>query len=212
MLKSPPTLAHVALIALVTLAAAGCSEERSYPVYRENPAPKDAVPIVIRVSDAPVEVPTPQVFVTYEVEPLCLPPINNYEGVQYEPNQHKVELQAQRLSATEFSSVVFNDGMEVADYYGRGPCTWTPVLVEASFAFVIDDRPIQATAWTSFTKLETEKLATTYVHRALRPMTSGGSPEWTPTEPSAWYEKMSQDKRKDYFPIEISTRTEGTAQ
>lgn len=212
MLKSPPTLAHVALIALVTLAAAGCSEERSYPVYRENPAPKDAVPIVIRVSDAPVEVPTPQVFVTYEVDPLCLPPINNYEGVQYEPNQHKVELQAQRLSATEFSSVVFNDGMEVADYYGRGPCTWTPVLVEASFAFVIDDRPIQATAWTSFTKLESEKLATTYVHRALRPMTSGGSPEWTPTEPSAWYEKMSHDKRKDYFPIEISTRTEGTAQ
>lgn len=212
MLKPVPSLAHVALIALITLAVPGCNKERSFPVYRENPAPKDALPIVIRVHDAPVDVPVPSVFVTYEIDPLCLPPVNNWEGVQYEPNQHKVELQAQRLNATEFSSAVFNDGMEVADYYGSGPCTWTPVLVEASFAFIIDDRPIQATAWTSFTKLETEKLSTTYVHRALRPMTSGGSPEWTPTEPSTWYEKMSPDKRKNYFPIEISTRTEGTAQ
>ncbi|HEL5403260.1 TPA: hypothetical protein UOJ25_003408 [Stenotrophomonas maltophilia] len=208
MLKSLPPVAHVALIALITLAVAGCNKERSYPVYRENPAPRDALPIVIRVHDAPVETPTPKVFVTYEINPLCLPPINNYEGVQYEPNQHKVELQTQRLSATEFSSVVFRDGMEVADYYGRGQCTWTPVLMEASFAFVIEDRPIQATAWTSFTKLESEGSTTTYVNRALRPLISGKSPEWTPTEPSSWYEKMPQEKRKEYFPIDISTRAE----
>ena len=209
MLKSLPTLPHIALIALMTLAISGCSKERIYPVYRENPAPKDPLPIVIRVHDAPVEIPVPKVFVTYEIDPLCLPPINNYEGVQYESNQHKAEVRAQRLSTTEFSSTLFKDGMEVANYYGRGPCTWTPVLVEASFAFIIDNRPIQATAWTSFTKLGTEKFSTTYVHRALRPLTSGGSTEWTPTEPSKWYEKMPPDKRKEYFPIEISARTEG---
>ncbi|OUL13825.1 hypothetical protein B0X78_08725 [bacterium AM6] len=211
MLKSLPALPHMALIALIALTVPGCSKERSYPVYRENPAPKDPLPIVIRVHDAPVEIPTPQIFVTYEIDPLCLPPVNNYEGVQYEPNQHKVELQAQRLSAIDFSSALFKDGMEVANYYGRGPCTWTPVLVEASFDFIVDNRSIQATAWTSFTKLETEKSSTTYVDRALRPMTSGQSPEWTPTEPSVSYEKMPQAKRKEYFPIEISTRTEGVA-
>ena len=53
MLKILPTLAHVALIASITLAVPGCSKERSYPVYRENPAPKDALPIVVRVHDAP---------------------------------------------------------------------------------------------------------------------------------------------------------------
>lgn len=86
MLKPSPSLTHVALIALITLAVSGCNKERSYPVYRENPAPKDALPIVIRVHDAPVELTLPKVFVSYEIDPLCLPPINNYEGVQYAPN------------------------------------------------------------------------------------------------------------------------------
>lgn len=209
MLKSLPAIPQVALIVLITLALSSCHKERSYPVYRENPAPKDAMPIVIRVQDAPVDVPTPKVFVTYEIDPLCLPPINNYEGVQYEPNQQKVEFPARRIDATEFNSTLFKDGMEVADYYGRGPCTWTPVLVEASFAFIIDDRAIQAMAWSSFTKIEDEKRSTTYVDRALPPMIPGKSPEWTPTESSKWYEKMPPDKRREYFPIEISTRTEG---
>ncbi len=208
MLKSLPPVAHVALIALITLAVAGCNKERSYPVYRENPAPRDALPIAIRVHDAPVDTPTPKVFVTYEINPLCLPPINNYEGVQYEPNQHKVELQAHRLSATEFSSVMFRDGMEVADYYGRGQCTWTPVLMEASFAFVIDDRPIRASVAALFTEIEGGRTFTAYVKRALPPMTTGQSPERTPTEPSSWYEKMPQEKRKEYFPIDISTLAE----
>lgn len=212
MLRILPTLAHVALIASITLAVPGCNKERSYPVYRENPAPKDALPIVIRVHDAPVDVPVPSVFVTYEIDPLCLPPVNNWEGVQYEPNQHKVELQAQRLSATEFSSVVFNDGMEVADYYGRGPCTWTPALVEASFSFITDDRPIRASVAALFTEIEDGRTFTAYIRRALPPLTTGQSPERTPTEPSSWYEKMPPEKREEYFPIEVSTRIEGASQ
>ena len=209
MLKLPAGHSNVALIALISLVISGCHKERSYPVYRENPAPKDALPIVIRVHDAPVEVPTPKVSVTYEIDPLCLPPINNYEGVQYEPNQHTVEPPVRRISATEFSSTLYKDGMEVADYYGSGPCTWTPVLVVASFDFIIDDRPIQATAWSSFTKIEDEERSITYVNRALPPMIPGEFPEWTPTESSKWYEKMSKAERQKYFPIEISQWIEG---
>ncbi|MCW2065034.1 UNVERIFIED_ORG: hypothetical protein M2420_000353 [Stenotrophomonas maltophilia] len=210
MLKFPAGLSNVALIALISLVISGCHKERSYPVYRENPAPKDALPIVIRVHDAPVEVPTPKVSVTYEIDPLCLPPINNYEGVQYEPNQHTVEPPVRRISATEFSSTLFKDGMEVADYYGSGPCTWTPVLVEASFDLIADDRPIRASAAALFTEIEGGRTFTAYIQRALLPMTTGQTPERTPTEPSSWYEKMPQDKRKEYFPIEVSTRVEGT--
>lgn len=209
MLKSLPLLPNVALIALIILAVPGCHKERSFPVYRENPAPKDALPIVIRVHDAPVDVPLPEVFVTYEIDPLCLPPINNYEGVQYEPKQHRAEFQAQRISDSEFTSTVFKDGMEVADYYGRGPCTWKPVLLEATFNFIVEDRPIQATAWSLFTKIEDEKSSTNYVNRALPPMIPGKYPEWTPVESSKWYEKMPPYKRKEYFPVEISTRTDG---
>lgn len=210
MLKSLASLSHAALIALISLVISGCHKERSYPVYRENPVPADALPIIIRVHDAPLEIPTPKVSVTYQIDPLCLPPINNCEGVQYEPNQHTIDLPVRRISATEFSSTVFKDGMEVADYYGSGPCTWTPALVEASFAFIIDDRPIRASVSALFSEIEGGKTFTAYIKRALPAMTTGQTPSRTPTEPSSWYEKMPQDKRKEYFPIEVSTRVEGT--
>lgn len=73
MLKSLASLSHAALIALISLVISGCHKERSYPVYRENPVPADALPIIIRVHDAPLEIPTPKVSVTYQIDPLCLP-------------------------------------------------------------------------------------------------------------------------------------------
>jgi hypothetical protein len=156
MLKSLPPVAHVALIALITLAVAGCNKERSYPAYRENPAPKDALPIVIRVHDAPVDVPVPTITVLYEIDSLCLPPINNYEGVHYEPKWHSVQLQVERISPTEFTTTAFKDGMAVADYYGRGPCNWIPNTLEASFPLTIDGRSIHATVGASFQEIKEE--------------------------------------------------------
>ena len=155
MRKSCSSLPGVALIALISLAIPGCNSEPSYPIYRENPAPKDALPLVIRVDDAPVDVPTPRVTVLYQIDPRCLPPINNFEGVHYEPEWHSIQLQVQRISTTEFTSTAFRDGMAVADYYGHGPCKWTPNTVQISFPVVIDGRLVLATVGASFQKIET---------------------------------------------------------
>lgn len=211
MLKSVPSLAHVALIALITLAVAGCKKERSYPVYRENPAPKDALPIVIRVRDAPVDIPVPSVFVTYEIDPLCLPPVNNWEGVQYEPNQHTVEVPARRISTTEFSSTVFKDGMEVADYYGRGPCTWTPALIKASFTFVVGERKINAATSALIKEIDVGEGSTTYVEKALTLRISEQTPEWAWTLSRTLFERLPLTDRQNYFPIEIGQGIDGEA-
>ncbi|MGH8095909.1 hypothetical protein [Stenotrophomonas indicatrix] len=209
MLKFLPALPHVALIALITLAVPGCNKERSYPVYRENPAPKDALPIVIRVDDAPVEMPIPTVLVSYEIDPLCLPPINNYEGVQYAPQRQSVEFPVQRVSATEFRSTVFKDAMEVADYYGRGPCRWTPSFVQASFALIVDGRSIKASVPAFFPKIEVEGRAITYVEKALKPVFPGQTPERANSKSHTLFQKLTQDERQKYFPVEISQRIEG---
>ncbi|PJL26211.1 MULTISPECIES: hypothetical protein [Stenotrophomonas] len=205
MLKSLPPVAHVALIALITLAVAGCNKERSYPVYRENPAPRDALPIAIRVHDAPVDTPTPKVFVTYEINPLCLPPINNYEGVQYAPQQQSVEFPVKRISDNEFTSTVFKDGMEVADYYGRGPCTWTPSLVKTSLTFVLEERRINAAASAQFQKIEDDGGSTTYVERALKPLIPGQTPERAWTLSKTMFDKRPLADHPKYFRIEISS-------
>ena len=209
MLKFLPALPHVALIALITLAVPGCNKERSYPVYRENPAPKDALPIVIRVHDAPVDVPTPKVTVLYEIDPLCLPPINNYEGVHYEPKWHSVQLQVQRVSPTDFTTTAFKDGMAVADYYGRGPCKWTPNTLQAAFPMIIDGRSIYATVGVSFRRIEEEGGSTTYVEKALKPVFPGQTPERANSKSHTLFQKLTQDERQKYFPVEISQRTEG---
>ncbi|WP_081280951.1 hypothetical protein [Stenotrophomonas maltophilia] len=205
MLKFLPALPHLALIALTTLVTPSCHKERSYPVYRENPAPKDALPIVIRVHDAPVNVPTPKITVLYEIDPLCLPPINNYEGVQYEPKWHSVEFKAERISDTEFKSTVFNDGMEVADYYGRGPCKWTPNTLQASFPLNVDDRSIYATVGASFQEVGEEGGSTTYVKKALLPLISGQIPEQAGTQSQTMFDKLPPADRPKYFRIEISS-------
>ncbi|OBU64809.1 hypothetical protein A9K58_16305 [Stenotrophomonas maltophilia] len=211
MLKSLPTLPHIALIALMTLAISGCSKERIYPVYRENPAPKDALPIVIRVHDAPVDIPTPKVLVSYEIDPLCLPPINNFEGVQYAPKRQSVEFPVKRISESEFTTTVFKDGMEVADYYGRGPCTWTPSFVQASFAIVIDGREIYTAAPAFFPEIGDGVPSTTYVEKALTPLIDGQVPERAHTWSQTLFDRLSMADRQKYFPIEISSRTDGKA-
>ncbi|HDS1149139.1 MULTISPECIES: hypothetical protein [Stenotrophomonas] len=205
MLKSLPPVAHVALIALITLAVAGCNKERSYPAYRENPAPKDALPIVIRVHDAPVDVPVPTITVLYEIDSLCLPPINNYEGVHYEPKWHSVQLQVERISPTEFTTTAFKDGMAVADYYGRGPCNWIPNTLEASFPLTIDGRSIHATVGASFQEIKEEGGSTTYIKKALKPLISGQIPEQAGTQSQTMFDKLPPADRPKYFRIEISS-------
>lgn len=205
MLKFLPALPHMALIALIALTVPGCSKERSYPVYRENPAPKDPLPIVIRVHDAPVDVPIPTITVLYEIDPLCLPPINNYEGVHYEPKWHSIEFKVQRISDTEFTSIVFKDGMAIADYYGRGPCNWMPNTLEASFPMTIDGRSIHATVGASFQELGEEGGSTTYIKKALVPLASGQAPEQAGTQSQPMFDKLPPADRPKYFRIEVSS-------
>ncbi|MEN5002901.1 hypothetical protein [Stenotrophomonas indicatrix] len=211
MLKCLPALPHVALIALITLAIPGCHKERSYPVYRENPAPKDALPIVIRVRDAPVELAIPKVFVSYEIDPLCLPPINNYEGVQYAPQRQSVEFPVRRVSATEFSSTVFEDGMAVADYYGRGPCEWKPSIIQASFPVIADGR--EGYISVSVNHLELKELLTSisYADREMTTQSKSATPAWVRTQSMYSYAKLADIEKRKYFPIEISSHSKGIA-
>ncbi|HDS1216572.1 TPA: hypothetical protein QEF70_003055 [Stenotrophomonas maltophilia] len=209
MLKPCPPLTHVVLIALITLAVSGCNKERSYPVYRENPAPKDALPIVIRVHDAPVELALPKVFVSYEIDPRCLPPISNYEGVQYAPQRQSVEFPVQRVSATEFSSTVFEDGMAVADYYGRGPCEWKPSIIRASFPVISEGR--EGFISVAVHHLELKKLLTSisYADSQITLQTKSSTPGWVRTQSQYSYDRLSDIEKQKYFPIEISSPSKG---
>lgn len=206
----PLTHSHLRALVLISatlLTLAGC-KERTYPTYRENPTPKNAIPIRIKVTDAPVDVPVPKVLVQYQIDLLCLPPISNYAGVHLEPKTHWIEYPVQRVSDTEFRSVVFEDGMQVADYYGHGLCSWTMPLVQAAFPFQIGSRPIVAAAGGMTRDLTSQGLQRTYVERALTPLSRLQPSGAAYTLSSTLYDKLPQTERSRYFAVDVFVPTE----
>ena len=208
MLKPCPPLTHVVLIALITLAVSGCKKERSYPVYRENPAPTDALPIVIRVHDAPVELALPKVFVSYEIDPLCLPPINNY--LDSAPLRIECyDVSHNQGTYQSASMVVFEDGMAVADYYGRGPCEWKPSIIRASFPVISEGR--EGFISVAVHHLELKKLHTSisYADSQMTLQTTSSTPGWVRTQSQYTYDRLSDIEKQKYFPIAISSPSKG---
>ena len=203
----PSHLPALVAIATTLLVVAGC-KERNYPTYCENPSPKAAIPIRIKVTDAPVDVPVPKVLVQYQIDLLCLPPISNYAGVHLEPKTHWIEYPVQRVSDTEFRSVVFEDGMQVADYYGHGLCSWTMSLVQAAFPFQVGSRPIVAAAGGMTRDLASQGLQRTYVERALTPLSRLQPSGAAYTLSSTLYDKLPEAERSRYFAVDVFIPTE----
>ncbi|HIE5097086.1 TPA: hypothetical protein ACXNC8_003142 [Stenotrophomonas maltophilia] len=207
----PSRLSALIAIATTLLALTGC-KERTYPTYRENPTPKSAIPIRIKVTDAPVDVPVPSVFAQFEIDPLCLPPTKRFTGAQLAPRTHKVRYPAKRISDTQFISTVFEDAMEIADYHGRGACTWTMSFIEASFPFVIDDRRIGVSAATTRDELASLTTETIRVRKVLSPLHPDQLPAWAGTWNSTAFKNRSDLNPADFFTIEISVETGGSNQ
>lgn len=204
---TPPYLHALVAMATTLLIVTGC-KERTYPSYRENPNPKAAIPIRIKVTDAPVDVPLPKVLVEYQIDLSCLPPIRNFAGVHPEPKTHWVEYPVQRVSDTDFASRVFEDGMEIADYYRHGPCSWTMQIIQAAFPFVVENRTIQASGLSSKRELTSgDYSTTTYSKKALTTLTLDQSPATTSPWASSTYTKLPEAEQQKFFSIEVSQDT-----
>lgn len=114
---------------LLFLSVAACSDSMSdkpMPEYKENPTPKQAYRLTMRIDNAPGEFGWIQGFLQYDVvNRECLPPPKDNPGGHQSPlPTRSIPFGLDRTAEGGYTATVYTDGMIDEDYYGRGVCRW----------------------------------------------------------------------------------------
>ncbi|WP_159097540.1 hypothetical protein [Stenotrophomonas sp. SAU14A_NAIMI4_5] len=191
------------LLASLPLLTACGSKERAPPPYEANPSPKEAYEVVVTTHDAPEDMYASSATVTYAIENEdCLPPIENFEGVRYEPDTHTLEVPIKRTGKREYTGIFFSDGMLEQDYYRRGKCRWSVQTVGA----VLKTPASKAyTYFTILTPLVKKEAVTRYALKEIRPWKNDGqvyrSRDWSQ---EMFDEEVSPLEHEKFFSYSIS--------
>lgn len=102
------------------------------PTYEENPAPKQAHRLTLRIADAPGPLKVTVSAVQFDVvNKECLPPPKDNPGGRTSPvPTNDIPFELTHVSDDVYSGVFYSDGMIDADYYGRGVCRWRPIQAQ----------------------------------------------------------------------------------
>jgi hypothetical protein len=115
------------LAPLVVLIACGCSSpyDKINPEFKQNQQPKQRYQLTLTIANAPGPFASVQGFMQFDVDtPECLPPPNANGGHLWPTPTEDIPIAWTRVSDTEYTGVVYIDGMVDEDYYGRGLCRW----------------------------------------------------------------------------------------
>lgn len=118
------------LLCVVAFPLSACSQsmnnEVPTPEYRENPTPQRAHRVTMTIEGAPGKFGMIVGFVQYDVANTeCLPPPKDNPGGRSAPvPTRSLQFAMDRISSSEYTGVVYVDGMIDEDYHGRGVCRW----------------------------------------------------------------------------------------
>ncbi|MCC7632520.1 hypothetical protein [Stenotrophomonas rhizophila] len=115
---------RIAAVLAAAVLLGGCSRP-DYPQYQLNPAPKDALEVMIKLNNAPAGLDASEAYASYRiVNQTCLPKVTNLQGVQPAPKTHTVRTPLRKVDESTYEFTVYLDQMALRDYYGRGECRW----------------------------------------------------------------------------------------
>lgn len=126
-------LSWIGLSLLLPLSACSPpSSEKAMPDFKQNPNPKQAYRLTLTIADAPGPFHSVEGSVQYDVvTPECLPPPNENGGMPWPTPTHDIPIAWTRVSDTQYTGVVYTDGMIDENYYGRGLCQWNFIQARA---------------------------------------------------------------------------------
>lgn len=121
--------ALAAAIAIAATTTAGCTpaaQEKPMTEYRQNPAPKQAYRLKMKIENAPGPFAEMKALAQYDVtNQECLtPPKDNPGGLSSPVPTEDVEIPLTKVSDGEYEGTVYVDQMLDQDYVGRGTCHW----------------------------------------------------------------------------------------
>lgn len=132
-------------VGLIAITLAGCSGENSdgqpaEPLRTLNPSPTEAYTITVVLKDAPGPFDQVDAAVQYDVtNPGECGELNRLSGAIPRISSSE-NLPLTRVSATEYTGVMYADQILEEDYYGRATCQWK--LIEARVSFRASEDPM----------------------------------------------------------------------
>lgn len=95
------------------------------PDFKRNPQPKQRYELTLTIANAPGPFASVEGLMQFDVKTSkCLPPPKQNGGFPWPRPTEAIPIVWTRVSNTEYTSVVYTDGMIDEDYYGRGICRW----------------------------------------------------------------------------------------
>ena len=119
---------------LLSLAACGsASPENIMPDFKRNPNPKQVYQLTLTIANAPGPFKSVEGFMQFDVNtPDCLPSPNENGGHLSPVPTETIPFVWTRVSDTEYTGVVYIDGMIDEDYFGHGVCRWKLMQARAA--------------------------------------------------------------------------------
>ncbi|MBT2744842.1 MULTISPECIES: hypothetical protein [unclassified Lysobacter] len=103
------------------------------PDFKQNPHPKQVYQLTLTIANAPGPFASVEGFMQFDVgTPECLPPPRENGGHLWPTPTETIPFAWTRVSDTQYTGVVYIDGMIDEDYYGRGMCRWKLMQARAA--------------------------------------------------------------------------------
>lgn len=119
-----------ALLMLLPLLLASCSNAVMDPKYERNPNPQKHYVVTIKIDGAPGPFHAVKASAFHQIKHTgCMPDAEPFSGHFPTPDRHGVETEMRRISDTEYQFDLFLDDMAEKDYFGKGPCFWELQMV-----------------------------------------------------------------------------------
>lgn len=200
-------LSWIGLSLLLPLSA--CSfpaSEKTMPDFKRNPHPKQRYQLTLTLANAPGPFASVEGFMQFDVRtPECLPPPKENGGHLWPTPTEDIPFVWTRVSNTEYTGVVYIDGMIDEDYYGRGVCHWDLIQAYATLKATGAERETIFNPNIYPEKLIAQKAETTYFWKQFYPrnVDIDNYPESGQTDRS----KMASSlKDEDLFTVTLSAK------
>ena len=171
-----------------------------------NPQPKQGYEITMTLADVPGPFTSMLGLVHYEmVNSECLPPPKNKRGYN-RYMMHDVPFELTRVSETEYTGMVYADGILDEDYYGHGICRWQLIRAQVHLKATSTPGETVFDATISAERLLAEKTEKNYYSKKFYTRHPGsksdtltfGHPDVTMLPP--------QSMEKDFFTVTLASK------
>lgn len=170
-MNKPIHLRLLSLGLLLSLSACGSSpSEKIMPDFKQNPNPKQVYQLTLTIANAPGPFALVEGFMQFDVSTReCLPPSSENDGHLWPVPTETIPFVWTRVSDTEYTGLVYIDGMVDEDYFGRGVCRWKFMQARAALKATGEKGETRFVPNIYQEKLEAQQAETTYLLKQFYP-------------------------------------------